>query len=138
MLKKLYYTRDITLAALLGSAVTLLVFIAEGLMRNSSDLNALVTQSIIVVVLYFIIFFIAYFLLINPFYDSLIRNVSVMLTAIIILAIANVILVAGLYVDTSRTFIEVVMDNLGLFLAVNISIIFFSWKKQIRKGASKQ
>jgi len=105
-------------------------------MGDNPNSNALVTQSIIVAVLYLIIFFIAYFLLINPFYDSLIRNVSVKLTAIIILAIANVILIAGLYVDVSRTFTEVVIDNLGLFLAVNVSIIFYSWKKPIRKGAS--
>lgn len=138
MLKSLYYTREITLTAMLGAAVMLLIFVVERLIWNSAESNALVAQSIIVFILYFIIFFMVFFLLINPFYDWLSRNMRVTFTAIIILAIANVSLIAGLYVDTSKTFLEVAIDNLGIFLATNVSVIFFSWKKPILKGASNE
>ncbi len=129
MLKKLYYTSEIMTATIIGSAIMLLFYIVENIMGNDVQPNTLITKSIIVVVLYFIVYFIAFFFLVNPFYDFLKGKLSSQLTAIIILIIANLILFAGLYVDTSQTLLEVIIDNYRLFLATNLSIIFFSFKK---------
>lgn len=127
MLKKLYYTSEIMAATSIGSAIMLLFFIVESIMENDVEANALITKSIIVVVLYFIVYFIAFFFLINSFYDFLNGKLSSQLSAIIILIIANLILFAGLYVDTSYTLLEVIIGNFSLFLATNLSIVFFSW-----------
>ncbi|MGP4107609.1 hypothetical protein [Virgibacillus sp. L01] len=129
MLKKLYYTSEIMTATIIGSAIMLLFYIVENIMGNDVAVNALITKSIIVVVLYFIVYFIAFFFLVNPFFDFLKGKLSFQLTAIVILIIANLILFAGLYVDTSQTLLEVIIDNYRLFLATNLSIIFFSFKK---------
>ncbi|MFD1038257.1 hypothetical protein ACFQ3N_07515 [Virgibacillus byunsanensis] len=129
MLKKLYYTSEITAASLIGTVIILLFYLFEGIAAHGMEVFTVFTQFIIVIVVYLIVFLIAFFFLINPFYDFLIGKLSTIAATIIIMGIANVILIAGLYVDTSHTVLEVVIEHLMLFIATNISIVYFAMKK---------
>ncbi|MEC5424586.1 hypothetical protein QGM71_13880 [Virgibacillus sp. C22-A2] len=134
MFRKLYYTPEIMIASFAGAAVIFLLSLVEGIIITDNEVTSILIQGIILSVIYLIVYFVAFFFLINLFYDFLIGKFSRSLTTIIILINANAVLLAGVYADTSLTLFEVVANNLGFFAATSIAIVFFCMKKPVKKA----
>lgn len=121
------------IATIIASVMVVFVFILQEFSGDKPFIS-MVTQSIILFLLYFIIFFIALFALLNPFFDLLHQKVNPIPAMLITLVITNGVLVAGLFPDSSALLTEVLSLHLKLFLAANVTIIYFGWKKGLEKG----